>query len=73
MFCEALQNFDRVEYLLDCLWDCPADEAPAFFEEVGVEIERYRKRVEQMKGSDLNGNDYLRQEQPDVHEEQCHL
>jgi len=68
-FCEALQNTDRVEYLLDCIWDCPVSEAPALMEQVGAEIEHYRNRVEQQKGRDRNGNDHLQQERSADHAE----
>ena len=55
LFCEALQNTDRVDYLLDCIWDCPASEAPALLEQIGGEIERYRERIKQSKGKDFYG------------------
>lgn len=55
LFCEALQKTDRVDYLLDCLWDCPASEAPALLEQIGGEIEQYRERIKQSKGSDFYG------------------
>lgn len=55
LFCEALQNTDRVDYLLDCLWDCPTNEVPAILEQIGGEIEQYRERIKQSKGSDFYG------------------
>lgn len=55
LFCEALQNADRVDYLLDCLWDCPASKAPALLEQIGGEVDRYRARIEQTKGSENYG------------------
>ena len=70
LFCEALQNIDRVDYLLDCIWDCQASEAPALLEEIGGVIERYRKRNEQAKGSEMYGYNSSRQGQSAVHEEQ---
>jgi hypothetical protein len=55
LFCEALQNTDRVDYLLDCIWYCQASEAPALLEQIGGEIDRYRTRIEQERGSEIYG------------------